>query len=81
MAQTIPNQIKVLTDYVAESAEMIGRVSIGNADRLELIRKMHDDLAAIERLTVQECRACHWTWQEIGDALGTSRQNVHQRYA
>jgi hypothetical protein len=81
MAQSTVTQIKVLSDFAAETCEMIGRVSIGNADRLELLRKLRSDVEALERLTVKECRGqCGWTWQDIGDALGTTRQAAQQRF-
>lgn len=80
MAQTTATQIKVLSDYVAEGAATIGYVGTGNTERLELLAKMREDIAAIERLTVKECRNCDWTWQEIGDAFGTTKQNVQQRF-
>jgi hypothetical protein len=33
------------------------------------------------RAIVTEARADGWTWQEIGDALGTTRQNAQQRFS
>jgi hypothetical protein len=59
---------------------MIGRISTGNTDRLHLLQQMRSDLDSLERLTVKECRNCDWTWQEIGDALGTTRQAAQQRF-
>lgn len=34
----------------------------------------------LERQHVRRARLEGWTWQEVGDALGTSRQAVHKRY-
>ena len=80
MTSTV-NQIKDRTVIAAQTCEMIGRVSTGNTDRLELLRQLRRDVETLERLTVSECRGqCGWTWQEIGDALGTTRQNAQQRF-
>jgi DNA-directed RNA polymerase specialized sigma24 family protein len=37
-----------------------------------------------ERVEAQHVRAAReqgWSWQEIGDALGVTRQSVHTKYA
>ena len=34
----------------------------------------------IEAAQVTAARRSGWTWQQIGDALGISRQAVHKRY-
>lgn len=76
------DQIKDLARTAGDTCAMIGRVSTGNADRLELLRQLRSNVETLERLTVSECRGqCGWTWQEIGDALGTSRQNAQQRFS
>jgi hypothetical protein len=80
MAQSTVTQIRVLADFAAETAQMIGQVHVGNSDRLELLRKMRSDVEALERLTVKECRNCDWTWQDVGDALGITRQAAQQRF-
>lgn len=36
---------------------------------------------ALERAQVASARAQGWSWQEIGDALGVSRQAVHKQHA
>jgi DNA-directed RNA polymerase specialized sigma24 family protein len=42
-----------------------------------VLRRLADRL---ERTHVKRARAQGWTWQQIGDALGVSRQAVHKRY-
>jgi Homeodomain-like domain len=42
-----------------------------------LLRRMADRL---EALHVATARSEGWTWQQIGDALGVSRQAVHKKY-
>jgi DNA-directed RNA polymerase specialized sigma24 family protein len=42
------------------------------------LRRLLDQL---ERNQVQEARTLGWSWQEIADVLGVSKQAVHQKYA
>jgi transcriptional regulator of acetoin/glycerol metabolism len=42
-----------------------------------VLRRMSDRLEATH---VKAARAHGWTWQQIGDALGVSRQAVHKKY-
>ena len=42
-----------------------------------VLRRVADRL---EEAHVTAARADGWTWQEIGDALGVSRQAVHKKY-
>jgi hypothetical protein len=42
-----------------------------------LLRRMADRLEAAH---VTTARSEGWTWQQIGDALGVSRQAVHKKY-
>ena len=41
------------------------------------LRRLTDRLEAAQ---VTAARRGGWTWQQIGDALGISRQAVHKRY-
>jgi DNA invertase Pin-like site-specific DNA recombinase len=41
------------------------------------LRRMTDEL---ERQQVRRARAAGWSWQQIGDALGISRQAVHKKH-
>jgi Homeodomain-like domain-containing protein len=34
----------------------------------------------VEELSVARAREQGWTWEQIGDALGMSRQSVHAKY-
>lgn len=80
MTNDTVTQIKALANVASETAEMIGRVSTGNTDRLHMLGQMRTDLERIERLTVIEARNCGWTWQDVGDALGITRQAAQQRF-
>ena len=37
-------------------------------------------LESLEELQVAHARAQGWSWQQIGDALGVTRQSVHAKY-
>ena len=41
------------------------------------LRRLADDL---EASLVQSARLAGWSWQEIGDALGVSRQAAHKKH-
>jgi DNA invertase Pin-like site-specific DNA recombinase len=41
------------------------------------LRRLTDEL---ERQQVQRARNTGWSWQQIGDALGISRQAVHKKH-
>jgi DNA-directed RNA polymerase specialized sigma24 family protein len=41
------------------------------------LRRLTDEL---ERQQVRRARAAGWSWQQIGDALGISRQAVHKKH-
>jgi DNA-directed RNA polymerase specialized sigma24 family protein len=49
-------------------------------DRLEAIRVARGSLAGEEREQVRTARVAGATWEEIGAALGVTRQSVHERY-
>ena len=42
-----------------------------------VLRRLADQLEAGH---VADARQAGWSWQEIGDALGVSRQAVHKKY-
>lgn len=58
--------------------------SVANADdygdMLGALRLAELAADAARRAVVAEARAAGETWQTIADALGTSRQNVQQRF-
>lgn len=41
------------------------------------LRRLTDEL---EQQQVGRARAAGWSWQQIGDALGISRQAVHKKH-
>lgn len=42
-----------------------------------VLRRLAD---RVEATNVAAARAAGWTWEQIGDALGVSRQAVHKKY-
>ncbi|MBD8060257.1 RNA polymerase subunit sigma-70 [Cellulomonas sp. JH27-2] len=47
---------------------------------LRAVRSLHDLADRLESLHVGRARALGWTWQQVADALGVSRQAVHKKY-
>ena len=50
------------------------------ATGLRAVATLRALLEAIERLQVERARGLGWSWQEIADALGVSKQAVHQKH-
>ena len=49
-------------------------------DMIGSVRLVELAAAQARRAIVDEARAAGYTWQEIGDALGVSRQAAHERF-
>ena len=47
---------------------------------LETLTVTRSTLDRLERLFVDEARRARWSWEEIGRALGVSRQAAHRRH-
>lgn len=50
------------------------------ADGLRAVVVLRRLLEALEAEHVLRARRAGWTWEEVGDALGVSRQAVHKKY-
>lgn len=48
---------------------------------LRAVRQLRELADRLERLHVGEARRRGWTWQQVAEALGVSRQAVHRKYA
>ena len=48
---------------------------------LRAIRALRDLADRLEALQVRNARARGWSWQQIADALGVTRQAVHKKHA
>jgi Homeodomain-like domain len=51
------------------------------ATGLRAIRALRDLADRLEALQVDNARDRGWSWQQIADALGVSRQAVHKKHA
>jgi DNA-directed RNA polymerase specialized sigma24 family protein len=56
-------------------------VSDDPAVGLRAVVALHRLADALETLQVDNARAKGWSWQEIADALGVSKQAVHKKHA
>lgn len=48
---------------------------------LRAIRALRELADRLEALQVANARAVGWSWQQVADALGVSRQAVHKKHA
>nr|WP_285664453.1 helix-turn-helix domain-containing protein [Actinorhabdospora filicis] len=47
---------------------------------LRAVGALHRLAEQVEAASVAAARERGWTWEQIGDALGMSRQSVHAKY-
>ena len=47
---------------------------------LRAVRAMRELADRLETLQVERARRLGWSWQDIADALGVSRQAVHKKH-
>ena len=62
------------TDLAAEAADADPRTG------LRAVRALGRLLEHLEETQVRRARALGWSWQEIADVLGVSRQAVHKKH-
>ncbi|MGC5167100.1 helix-turn-helix domain-containing protein [Luteimicrobium sp. DT211] len=60
--------------------EAAAAVSDDPAVGLRAVRSLRTLAERLEALQVGRARALGWSWQEIADALGVSRQAVHKKH-
>ncbi|ANC31062.1 helix-turn-helix domain-containing protein [Isoptericola dokdonensis] len=48
---------------------------------MRAVRALRDLADRLEVLQVERARGLGWSWQEIADALGVSRQAVHKKHS
>jgi DNA-directed RNA polymerase specialized sigma24 family protein len=65
-------------DSLSEAAD--GVSSADPAVGLRAVRALQRLQERLEAIQVANARAQGWSWQAIADALGVSRQAVHQKY-
>lgn len=69
-----------LADVTRSAVDGYGNGSRDHLDTLGALRLVELAAAQARRAVVLRAHAEGYTWQELGDALGTSRQAVQQRY-
>jgi DNA-directed RNA polymerase specialized sigma24 family protein len=50
------------------------------AEGLAAVAELRELVSALEEAHVRQARERGWSWQDIADALGVSRQTVHKKY-
>jgi hypothetical protein len=50
------------------------------ATGLRAANALHRLAERVEAMHVAEARRSGWSWEQIGDALGVTRQSVHAKY-
>jgi hypothetical protein len=61
--------------------QLSDRIRSGDpAVALRAVGALHRLAEQVEAASVAVARQQGWTWEQIGDALGMSRQSVHTKY-
>jgi hypothetical protein len=66
-----------MTDVAALATAVESRDPATGLAAVAALRRLVDEL---EVLHVDHARATGWSWQEIADALGVTRQAVHKKH-
>jgi DNA-directed RNA polymerase specialized sigma24 family protein len=66
---------------MSEATKLAGAASSADpAEGLRAVAALRELLESLERLQVENARERGWSWQQIADALGVSRQAVHKKH-
>jgi DNA-directed RNA polymerase specialized sigma24 family protein len=65
------NEATELADATASRDPAVGLAAVASLRRL---------LESLEALQVENARGQGWSWQQIADALGVSKQAVHKKH-
>lgn len=64
-----------------DSPELVKQLrSTDPATGLRAAGALHRLAERVEAMHVAEARSKGWSWEQIGDALGVTRQSVHTKY-
>jgi len=67
---------------MSEATELAAAAGSGDARvGLRAVLALRRLLESLESLQVDNARRQGWSWQEIADALGVSKQAVHKKHA
>ncbi len=66
---------------VVEPAEMVAQTASEDPEvGLRGVASLRALLEAVEELQVRRARELGWSWQQVAELLGVSKQAVHQKY-
>jgi DNA-directed RNA polymerase specialized sigma24 family protein len=66
---------------MSEATKLAGAASSADpAEGLRAVAALGALLESLERLQVENARRQGWSWQQIAERLGVSRQAVHKKY-
>ena len=66
---------------MSDATELAGEVSSADpAVGLRAVASLRSLLESLERLQVENARKQGWSWQQIADSLGVSKQAVHKKH-
>jgi hypothetical protein len=66
---------------MTEATKLAGAASSADpAVGLRAVASLRTLLETLERLQVEKARAEGWSWQQIADTLGVSKQAVHKKH-
>ena len=75
-------RVSTYIDTVSQATKLAS--AAGDADPrvgLRAVAALRKLLEQLEALQVRNAREAAWSWQEVADELGVSRQAVHKKYA
>jgi hypothetical protein len=66
---------------MSEATKLAGAVSSADpAVGLRAVASLRALLESLERLQVENARKQGWSWQQVADSLGVSKQAVHKKH-
>lgn len=73
-------RVSVQTDRMTENGLLAQIRSADPATGLRAVGALHRLAEQVEATHVALARQQGWSWEQIGDALGVSRQSVHTKH-
>jgi DNA-directed RNA polymerase specialized sigma24 family protein len=75
------SSLSTYIDNVTEATKLAGAASSADPTvGLRAVRALRRLLETLEELQVRNARERGWSWQQIAESLGVSRQAVHKKY-
>lgn len=70
--QELASKVQGLSEYIQTEEDPM--------EVLQAIRDLRELLPALEKCAALEAKSNDWTWQQIADAIGISKQAAFERY-